>query len=116
MLEEVPAKLNATRLPAAVSHQHADDTTLHVLQPSDAQAALDSSIALFCAATCSQLNVSKSRGFLIQAQPLISASVAALPRISFITGHRVAMPPLASYDRASASGLSCQLVGSRHTI
>ena len=50
--------------PAPVSDQHADDTTLHVLQPSDAQAALDSSIALFCAATCSQLNVSKSRGFL----------------------------------------------------
>ena len=60
--------------PAPVSHQHADDTTLHVLQPSDAQAALDSSIALFCAATCSQLNVSKSRGFLVQAQPLASAS------------------------------------------
>ncbi len=40
--------------PAPVSHQHADDTSLHVLQPSDAQAALDSSIALFCATTCSQ--------------------------------------------------------------
>ena len=49
--------------PAPVSHQHADDTTIHVLRPSDAQVALDSSIALFCAATCSQLNVSKSRGF-----------------------------------------------------
>ncbi len=61
--------------PAPVSHQHADDTTLHVLQPSDAQAALDSSIALFCAATCSQLNVSKSRGFLVQAQtPRLSLS------------------------------------------
>ena len=49
--------------PALVSHQHADDITLHVLQPSDARAALDSSIALFCVATCSQLNVRKSRGF-----------------------------------------------------
>ncbi len=47
---------------------------------------MDSSIALFCAATCSQLNVSKSHGFLVQAQPLASASVAALPSISFITG------------------------------
>ena len=74
--------------PAPVSHQHADDTTLHVLQPSDAQAALDRSIALFCGATCSQLNVSKSRGFLVQAQPLASASVAALPSISFITGQQ----------------------------
>ena len=30
--------------------------------------------------------------------------------------HSVAMPPLASYDRVSACGLSCQLVGSRHII
>ncbi len=59
--------------PAPVSHQHADDTTLHVFQPSDAQAALDSSIALFCAATCSQLNVSKSRGFLAPAQQVLDA-------------------------------------------
>jgi len=59
---------------------------LHVLQPSDAQEALDSSIALFCIATCSQLNVNKSHGFLVQAQPLASASVAALPSIIFITG------------------------------
>ena len=60
--------------PAPISHQHADDTTLHVLQPSDAQIALDDSVALFCAATCSQLNVSKSAGFLVQAQPLASLS------------------------------------------
>ena len=74
--------------PAPVSHQHADDTTIHVLRPSDAQVALDSSIALFCAATCSQLNVSKSWGFLIQAPALASASVAALPSINFITGQQ----------------------------
>ncbi len=39
--------------------------SLHVLQPSDAQAALDSSIALYFAAACSQLIVRKSRGFLV---------------------------------------------------
>ena len=49
--------------PAPVCHQHADDTTLHVLQPADAQLALSGSVALFCSATGSQLNVSKSRGF-----------------------------------------------------
>ncbi len=59
-----------------------------VLQPSDAQVALDSSTALFCAATYSQLNISKSRGFLVQAQPLASAVVAALPSISFFTGQQ----------------------------
>ena len=71
--------------PAPVSHQHADDTSLHVLQPSDAQVAIDSSIALFCAASCSQLNASKSQGFLVQDQPLSSATVSALPGISFET-------------------------------
>ena len=67
--------------PAPVSHQHADDTSLHGLQPSDAQVAIDSSIALFYDASCSQLN-----GFLLQDQPLSSATVSALPGISFLTG------------------------------
>jgi len=91
--------------PAPVSHQHADDTTIHVLRPSDAQVALDSSIALFCAATCSQLNVSKSRGFLIQAQPLASASIAAVPSISFITGQQTIkhLEVLLGYDMQAAS-------------
>ena len=91
--------------PAPVSHQHADDTTLHVFQPSDAQAALDISIALFCAATCSQLNVSKSWGFVVQAQPFASASVAALPSISFITGQQTIkhLGVLLGYDMQAAS-------------
>ena len=90
--------------PAPVSHQHADDTTIHVLQPSDAQVALDSSIALFCAATCSQLNVSKSRGFLVQAQPQATATVAALPSISFITGQQTIkhLGVLLGYDMQAA--------------
>ena len=74
--------------PAPVSHQHADDTSLHVLQPEDAQLAIGSSIALFCAATGSQLNTAKSQAFLVQAQPLSSATVATLPSISFITGQQ----------------------------
>ena len=42
--------------PAPISHQHADDTSLHVLQPRDAQVAInniDTSIGLFRAASCS---------------------------------------------------------------
>ena len=74
--------------PAPVSHQHADDTSLHVLQPRDAQTAIDTSIGLFCAASCSQLNANKSQAFLVQSQPLASASVSALPSISFITGQQ----------------------------
>ena len=90
--------------PAPVSHQHADDTTLHVLQPSDAQVALDSSIALFCSATCSQLNVSKSQGFLVQTQPLASATVPALPSIDFITGQQTIkhLGVLLGYDMRAA--------------
>jgi len=101
--------------PAPVSHQHADDTTLHVLQPPDAQAALDSSIALFCA-ICSQLNVSKSRGFLVQAQPLASASMAALPSISFITGQQTIkhLGVLLGYDMQAASHQ--QFTGIYHAI
>ena len=71
-----------------VSHQHADDTSLHVLQPRDAQTAIDTSIGLFCAASCSQLNANKSQAFLVQSQPLASASVSALPNISFLTGQQ----------------------------
>ena len=74
--------------PAPVSHQHADDTSLHVLQPRDARTAIDTSIGLFCAASCSQLNANKSQAFLVQSQPLASASVSALPSISFLTGQR----------------------------
>ncbi|KAL3155634.1 hypothetical protein ABBQ32_012668 [Trebouxia sp. C0010 RCD-2024] len=80
--------------PAPVSHQHADDTSLHVLFFFfffffwDAQVALDTSIGLFCAASCSQLNAGKSQAFLVQAQPLASATVSTLPSISFITGQQ----------------------------
>ena len=73
---------------ALIGHQHADDTSLHVLQPRDAQVAVDTSITLFCAASCSQLNASKSQAFLVQPQPLASAAVSALPSFSFITGQQ----------------------------
>ncbi len=67
--------------------------SLHVLQPSDAQAALDSSIALYFAAACSQLIVRKSRGFL------------ALPSITFITGQQTNkhLGVFLGYDMQAAS-------------
>ena len=46
------------------------------------------SIGLFCAASCSQLNASKSQAFLVQSQPLASATVSALQGISFSTGQQ----------------------------
>ena len=54
----------------------------------DAQVAIDTSIGLFCAASCSQLNANKSQAFLVQSQPLASTTVDALPSISFITGQQ----------------------------
>ncbi len=86
---------------APVSPQHADETTqccavpglttLHLLQPSDAQTALDR----------------KSGGFLVQAQPLASASVAALPSISVIIDQQIIkhLGVLLGYDMQAASHL-----------
>ena len=74
--------------PAPFSHQHAGDTSLHVLQLTDAKVAIDTSIGLFCAASCSRLNADKSQALLVQSQPLASAAVSALPSISFITGQQ----------------------------
>ncbi|DBB01263.1 TPA: hypothetical protein ACH3X1_001129 [Trebouxia sp. C0004] len=54
----------------------------------DAQVAIDTSIRLFCAASSSQLNASKSQAFLVQSQPLASATINALPSIRFITGQQ----------------------------
>jgi len=87
-----------------------------MLKPSDAQAALDNSIALYCATTCSQLNVSKSRGFLVQAQPLASASIAALSSISFITGQQPSnhFGVFLGYDMQAASRQ--QFTGVYHAI
>ena len=104
--------------PAPVSHQHADDTSLHVLQPSDAQMAIDSSIALFCAASCSRLNANKSQGFLVQAQPLSSATVSALPGISFITGQQTVkhLGVRLGYDMQAACHLAGHLLLACHTL
>ena len=46
-------------------HQHADDTSLHVRTRQDAGLALDGPVALYCAASSSSLNRSKSQGLLL---------------------------------------------------
>ena len=46
-------------------HQHADDTSLHVRTRQDAGVALDGPVALYCAASNSALNRSKSQGLLL---------------------------------------------------
>ena len=95
--------------PAPISHQHADDTSLHVLQPRDAQVAIHTSIGLFCAASCSQLNANKSQAFLIQSQPLASATVSALPSINFITGQQTVkhLGVRLGYDMSAACQQTC---------
>ncbi len=113
VLEDSASGINSGRLVLPANGEAASGTPAQGQEascrgpskPSDAQAALDSSIALFCAATCSQINVSKFRGFLVQAQPLASASVAALPSISFITGQQTIkhLEVLLSFDMQAAS-------------
>ena len=51
--------------PAPPCHQHADDTSLHVRTRRDAALALDGPVALYCAASNSRLNRSKSQGLLL---------------------------------------------------
>ena len=60
--------------------------------------------------------VSKSWGFMVQEQPLASASVAALPRISFITGQPTIkhLGVLLGYDMQAASHQ--QFTGIHHAI
>ncbi|KAL0038488.1 hypothetical protein WJX77_008030 [Trebouxia sp. C0004] len=79
-------------------------TSLHVLQPRDAQVAIDTSIRPFCAASGSQLNASKSQAFLVQSQPLASATINALPSIRFITGQQTVkhLGVLLGYDMSAA--------------
>ena len=51
--------------PAPPSHQHADDTTLHVRTRWDLHMAVQTSIKPFCQASGSALNASKSRAMLL---------------------------------------------------
>ena len=51
--------------PAPPCHQHADDTSLHVRARCDAGIALDGPVTLYCAASNSAVNRSKSQGLLL---------------------------------------------------
>ena len=51
--------------PGPPSHQHTDDTTLHLASRSDLQIALGTSLQPFCAASGSRLNASKSKGMIL---------------------------------------------------
>ena len=89
--------------PAPVSHQHAYDTNLHVLQPRDAQVAIDTSIGLFCAASCNKLNASKSQAFLVQPQPPSAPCPASVSS--------QANKPSSTWG--FASGMTCQQLASK---
>lgn len=65
--------IDAIRLPGGVttpaSHMHADDTCIHTATVEGAKRALDLAITPFCAASGSQLNVSKSEGLTLGGHP-----------------------------------------------
>lgn len=50
---------------APPSHQHADDTTLHVATREDAAVAVDKGVNVYCRASASLLNISKSQGMML---------------------------------------------------
>ena len=110
-LDTKPSKVSSGQSLCQMVSQHLSATNMLITPPCMCfshqmlRRLFDSSIALFCSATCSQLNVSKSRGLLVQAQPLASASVAALPSISFITGQQTIkhLGVLLGYDMRAAS-------------
>ena len=63
--------------PAPPSHQHADDTVLHVLEADDLPVAL-AAVQLFCDATNGKLNVDKSHGLTLGAHPSLPLSDAGV--------------------------------------
>lgn len=68
---------------APPSHQHADDTTLHLRSRSDVAVALQSSVALFCAASGSSVNPSKSQGLEV-GRPAAFQGVDPATEIPFV--------------------------------
>ena len=50
---------------APPSYQHADDTTLHVATRADAAIAVDKGVNVYCRASASLLNISKSQGLML---------------------------------------------------
>ena len=54
--------------PAPICHQHADDTTIHVLTPRDAAAALTGPVSDFCGASNARLHLGKCKGLLFGEQ------------------------------------------------
>ena len=68
----LPAILLPGGLPAPPTHQHADDTTLHLASLSAVPPALEG-VALYCSASGGRLNVTKTQGMLLGSHPDVPA-------------------------------------------
>ena len=73
--------------PSPPTHQHADDTTLHLASLAAVPAAL-AAVDLFCQASGGRLNVSKTQGMLLGAHP----DVPAADGVDVTTGVRFLRP------------------------
>jgi hypothetical protein len=69
--------------PLPPTHQHADDTTLHVATVEDAAVAISEGVDVFCRATGATLNIRKSVGMTLGAQPVL-AGEDPITQASFI--------------------------------
>ena len=74
--------------PAPLLHQHADDTTVHVRTRADARLVIDGPIRLFCRASGSLVQPSKSQGLEVCAPEggLPFSGICPLTGISFVAG------------------------------
>lgn len=71
---------------APITHQHADDTTVHTRTLQDAKTALDEGVELFCRATGARLNRDKSSGFAFnQLTPVSLDSIDPTTGIRFVS-------------------------------
>ena len=67
--------------PAPLLHQHADDTTVHVRTRADARLVIDGPIQMFCRASGSQVQPSKSQGWRFARQRVGTPFLACAPSL-----------------------------------
>ena len=73
--------------PAPPSHQHADDTSIHLRGPSDIHTALQTSVHLHCLASGARLNQGKTQGLRVGPHPELDAAT----RVCGVSG--ILFPP-----------------------
>ena len=104
--------------PAPPTHQHADDTTLHLASRQDLVVAITQGIQPFCAATNSAINVEKTKAMLVGSAPPFTGpdpdtGIIFSPRGDTIRHLGVLLGPYPDGDRHSRFGQLFHALASR---